>query len=371
MRAQGVLPIRTRAWFLTLACLLFGLVALGPASAQAQRALITKALIPEFETKQVKGGQIEGACGIALQGGNTYVSDYYHHSIDVFPGAGAIAANPLDGYCGLAFAPDGALYANEWHEAVYEVLPSKQLIDSSESTGVAVDQASGDLYVNDRTYVARYEAPIAEGEPPTEVIGLGSLEDGYGVAVEAGRVYVPDAATDVVKVYEPATDLIDPVLVIEAPGGFVALKDAAITTDPTNGHVLVLDNLQPGFEFPEGAVDEFGPGGGFLGQLTPGLIHGEPSGLTVSGGELFITTGNSEESNVMQFGPYVAGFSSAAAPPAPSATPAGGAQEARVAAAPSPTPGLRPHSTKRAHKRGKRQRHLRLGHGAVAARAHR
>jgi hypothetical protein len=290
---------------LSALCALCLFLAFGVAPAQAQRALIKETFLKDEETKRAPGGQIEGACGVALREGQTYVSDYYHHTIDVFPGGGRIAANPLDGYCGLAFAPSGALYANEWHEAVYQVLPSNQLIDTGESTGVAVDQSNGDVYVNDRTYVARYEAPIALEEPPAQVIGLGSLADGYGVAVEAGRVYVPDAATDVVKVYEPATDPVNPVFVINGPpGGFTSLRDAAITTDPTNGHVLVLDNLQPGFESPEGVVDEFGSDGTFLGQLSKSVVDGEPSGLAVSGGELFVTDGNSEESNVVQFGPY-------------------------------------------------------------------
>jgi len=373
MRAPAI-P-RASVFCLVLACALTALPALGAGTAQAQRALIKKAFLPEFETKKVKGGQIEGACGIAIREGQTYVSDYYHSVIDVFPGPSGILGNPLNGYCGLAFGPEGALYANEWHGSVSRVLPSAQLIDPGESTGVAVDQSNGDVYVNDRTYVARYEAPIAVGEPPVQQIGLGSLEDGYGVAVEAGRVYVPDAGTDVVKVYEPATDPTDPVLAIEPPGGFVSLQDAAIATDPTNGHILVLDNLQPGFEFPEGAVDEFGPGGGFLGQLTPHVIHGEPSGLTVSGGELFVTTGNSEESNVMQFGPYVAGLLPAESPSgAYGASAQSGAGEAGTpaTAAPNPPQRLRPHSAaKRAPRQGKRQRRVRLGERMVAPRARR
>ena len=322
-----------RVFCLALLCAGAALCAQGVAVAQAGRPLISPALIPEIETKKVKGGQIEGACGIAIKEGQTFVSDYYHHAIDIFPGAGRITGNPLNGYCGLAFAPGGTLYANEWHEAVYAVSPTKALIDSGESTGVAVDQASGDLYVNDRTYIARYEAPIAPEEAPAQVIGLGSLEEGFGVAVEGGRVYVPDAATDTVKVYEPATDLTSPVLTITGPpaGGFISLRDAAITTDPTNGHVLVLDNLQPGFEFPEGGVDEFAPDGTFLGQLPRRVIDGEPSGLTTSAGNVYVTTGNSEEANVMKFGPYVSSPSSSLTPLAASVPESNGEMEERSA----------------------------------------
>jgi DNA-binding beta-propeller fold protein YncE len=361
---------------LAFICALAFLLVYGAPTAQAQRALIKAPYLSEIETKRAPGGQIEGACGIALWNGNTYVSDYYHHTIDIFPNSGRITGNPLDGYCGLAFAPDGALYANEWHEAVYRVLPSKQLIDSSESTGVAVDQASGDVYVNDRTYVARYEAPIAESEPPAQLIGLGSLGEGYGVAVEAGRLYVPDAATDTVKVYEPTTDPVNPVQVIEPPGGFTSLRDAAITTDPTNGHVLVLDNLQPGFEFPEGAVEEFGSGGGFLGGLSKRVIDGEPSGLAVvadeppdplvNEGDLFVTTGNSEESNAFHFGPYVSSLASPAAPLASDSAPTSGDDDGvggtgePAAPASTTTSRLNPKG-KRALKRAKRHHRRHLG----------
>jgi hypothetical protein len=319
--------VKTLRIYAAIVCAFTVMLALGGGTAQAQRALIKRPDSPRSpsevfllkgETENVPGGQVEGACGVATRGNKVYVSDYYHHAIETFYGGSErILGNPLDGYCGLAFAPGGALYASEWHEAVYAVLPSKQLIDPGESTGVAVDQGNGDVYVNDGTYVARYEPPIALEELPVEKIGLGNLEEGFGVAVEAGRVYVPDAATDVVKVYEPDTDPTNPVLTITGPsGGFSSLRDAAIATDHTNGHVLVLDNLQPGFEFPEGVVDEFASDGKFLGQASKRVIDGEPSGLTVvadeppdseiNKGDLFVTTGNSEEANVFHFGPYVA-----------------------------------------------------------------
>jgi len=352
---------------MAIACALAVLLVAGAPAAQAARPLITEALLPEIETKRVKGGQIEGACGVAVRGGQTFVSDYYHRTIDIFPdGSGRIAANPLDGYCGLAFAPDGTLYANEWHEAVYEVSPAKQLIDSGESTGVAVDQAGGDVYVDDRTYITRYGAPIAEGEPPAEKIGLGSLGEGFGVAAEAGRVYVPDAATNTVEVYEPATDPTSPAFVIEPPGGFSSLRDAAITTDPTNGHVLVLDNLQPGFEFPEGAIDEFAADGTFLGQLSDHVIDGEPSGMATSEGNLYVTDGNSEESNVALFGPYAgAGFAPLAAVPSPSGAPTGGVQEAGAApAAAENPPRLRPRAPKHRKRQHGAHRGKRVGRAA-------
>jgi hypothetical protein len=314
MRAQAALK-RSRAR-ISVSFLCAALLALGlaPAAAQAERALLSTHAV---EAEKVPGGQIEGACGVAAGGERIYVSDYYRHRVDVFSSSGAylsqIAGNPADGPCQLALASTGALYANDWHEGVERLLPSHLGFDQAESTGVAVDQASGKVYVDDRSYVAVYEP---SGGPPTLQIGLGSLEDGYGVAVAAGRVYVPDAADNTVKVYEPAVDALDPVAVIggaATPAGrFVSLLDAAVAVDPTNGHLLVLDNLQPGFEHPEAAIEEFDAAGSFVGQVAQRVIDGEPSGLAFgAGGGLYVTSGNSEGSSVYQLAPYTTAASAA------------------------------------------------------------
>ncbi len=338
---------------LCLAALCAAGMALGAASpAEANRPLIKKNAV---ETKSVPGGGIEGACGVALAGGNIYVSDYYHHAVDVFSNStGAyqsqIPGNPLNGPCGLATSASGVLYANDWHESVSRVSPSNLSFDSEESTGVAVDQATGNVYVNDRSYVAVYEpsgAAVLDGGEPLK-IGLGTLEDGYGVAVFSGKVYVPDAADNTVKVYEPATDPVNPSSVIDGAalpgGGFKSLVDAAVTIDPGNGHLLVLDNLQPGFEHPEGAIDEFGAAGEFLGQVSQRVVHGEPSGLVVNGSTLYVTSGNDEGANVFTFGPYTSSglLATESAPLLGSQQVAAGAEQSGAAVPPSPTVAKQP-----------------------------
>jgi DNA-binding beta-propeller fold protein YncE len=294
--------------------LLVAVLALGlTAQADAARPLKSSEAV---EVKKVPGG-IEGACGIAFLSSRIYVSDYYHHAFDVFSSAGDYQSQlpfaPLDGLCQLASSAGGALYANSWHEGVSRVSPSVLPFDGAESTGVAVDQATGNVYVNDRTYVAVYEpsgAPVMKEGQPLK-IGLGTLGDAYGLAVFAGKLYVPDAADDTVKVYEPAISTVNPAFTINGSatpqGLFNSLVDAAVAVDPTNGHLIVLDNLQPGFEHPEGALEEFGPEGKFLGQIAQKLVDGEPSGLTFSGANLYATSGNSEGSKVLWFGPYVEG----------------------------------------------------------------
>ncbi len=336
MRAAGneFIPARVRLWPL-FAVLSLALALWAAPAAQAARAQLPPL---KLETEAIPEKQIEGACGVAVAGGSIYVSDYYHHAVDVFDLSSRqylsrIPGNPFNGPCGLATAPGGALYANDWHRGVSRLLPSTLSFDSAESTGVAVDQAGGRVYVNDRRHVAVYEpsgAPVLDGGEPL-LIGVGTLGDAYGVAVASGKVYVPDAADNTVKVFEPATDPDSPSTVIDGAalpgGGFNSLVDAAVAIDPSNQHLLVVDNLQPGFEHPEAAIDEFGAGGEFLGRVGQHLVAGEPSGLAFSGGILYVTTGNDSFANVLAFGPYTTGLAALAAGPV-AAPPAAAAPDA-------------------------------------------
>jgi DNA-binding beta-propeller fold protein YncE len=356
----------------------------GSAPAEAERTLITKTAVettfckncPQPSEGQTLSpvpppeGQIEGPCGIAISPpqNSLYIADYYHRRVYSYslggnfgsqillPGTNPVfGVNTLDAVCQLAVDLAGNLYANEWHQKVLRLKPTEQVFDSDESTGVAVDEA-GNVYANDRTYVAVYDssgAPLLdEGEPLR--IGLGSLGDAYGLAVAAGRVYVPDAADDTVKVYEPTVDPLDPVLTIDGSttprGEFVSLVDTAVAVDPTNGHLLVADNIKPGFEHPEAAIYEFDSSGAFLDTVAgapgtkSGPIHGEPPGMAVNpaDGRLYVSDGNSELSNVFAYGPY-ADSGSLLAPPSGEAPglPSGSAaaQGSPAAAGPATTGG--------------------------------
>jgi hypothetical protein len=358
---------------------------LGSAPAGAERALITKAAVetthcrncpPPSESQRLDPvpppeGQIEGPCGIAISLPQSafYVSDYYHRRIYryspggifnsqiLLPGANPVfGVNTLDAVCQVAVDSAGNLYANEWHQKVVRLKPTEQVFDEGESTGVAVD-AAGNVYANDREHVAVYQpsgAPVLDEGQPLR-IGLGSLGDAYGLAVFAGRVYVPDAADDTIEVYEPAADPLDPVLTIDGSatprGEFVSLVDTAVAVDPTNGHLLVADNVKPGFEHPEAAIYEFDSSGAFLDTVAgapgaeSGPIHGEPPGLAVNpaNGNLYVTDGNSELSNVFAFGPY-ADSGSLLAPPsgeAPALPPGSAAVQASPAATGTSTTGGR------------------------------
>jgi hypothetical protein len=263
------------------------------------------------------GTGFDGPCGLAVSGGRLYVSDYYHHVVDAFTSGtaptyiGQISkVEPIDGPCGLAAGSSGELYVNDFHRNVIAfanplAVEPGATIDEADPTGVAVDPSTDRIYVDDRTSVSAYEpggAPVLNGG----VIGAGSIGDGYGVAAAAGRVYVPDAASNTVEVYEPAASTTQPVLTIAGPGlGFASLVDSAIAVDAAGGRIYVADNLQRGVsEHPQAAIDVFSLAGTYLGRLKYEVVDANPPGLTVdSAGNVYVTSGNSVQASIYGYGP--------------------------------------------------------------------
>jgi DNA-binding beta-propeller fold protein YncE len=307
---------------------------------QVKTFLIKPGPPPVFES-------FEGPCGLAVDpgeaggdpGGRVYVSNYYHDRIDVFESSGEFLSRfsgvePLDGPCGLALGPGGELFANGYHQNVTRYLPlrwppqqylqlyeagSGQLLDTAHPTGVAVEPVSDDLYVDERSSIAVYAPPYSVASEPSERIGLGSLGDAYGVAVSeypptAGDVYVADAATGRVKVYDPGVSLVTPSAEIDGAGtprgGFASLVDTSLAVDRATGHLFVADNLQSvDVEHPEVVIDEFNAEGDYRGQIARQMIDGEAEGLAVDNsraetqGDIYVTSGNSEEGMLLAFGP--------------------------------------------------------------------
>lgn len=339
-------PMKIRALPALLACLLLAGLSLGAPWASAYRAPLVQSgsdkeeegWLRQTELAHLPEGQIEGACGVAVAPSSQtlYVADYYHRAIDIFSAAGLFQGsqvlfggdprteiNELDAVCGLAVDATGNRYGSELHQAAV-TLPGEEVVDPGPSTGVAVDGA-GNLYVDDRTYVAVYDAPITPGEPAAEKIGFGNLIDAYGVAVDskASRVYVADAGSNTVKAFESTGEPEDPVGEIDGPFGaeFSSLKDGAVAVDTSGGagegHLLVIDDTDPGAERPGAAIYEFDAAGNYLdrlqervyggfGEERTGPQFGEPSGLAVDPGtgDLYVTTGNGVKSNLLKYGPY-------------------------------------------------------------------
>jgi hypothetical protein len=283
-------------------------------------------------------GELNDPCGLAVGGtGNLYLADHYHHVVDVFSAAhlylGQLSTlESLDGPCGLAVGAGEQLYVNEYHRSVREFGPGPGFapgavlsgagVDSAQPTGVAVDPASGDVDIDERTYIGVYDsagAPVEEGGQPLR-LGVGNLEEGYGLAVSAfpgtaGFVYVPDAASDTIKVYNPAApDKVDPVETIAGPpAGFTSLREAAVAVDRVTGEVYVLDDLQPAeTESPHALIEVFDSSGAYEGHLKYEVIDGAPSGLAVDNsaeptqGRVYVTSGNAQPGGVYAYPPGAA-----------------------------------------------------------------
>jgi Divergent InlB B-repeat domain len=268
----------------------------------------------------------QAACGLAFGPGGLFVSDY---GADKIEGPTTIAAEaPQGGPCKIAFDSAGDLYVNNWHRAVvryeagnlatgaYEVIDPEPADVAEAPTGLAVDPVSGDLYVAHRTFISRYAAPVHEGEAPT-TIGADADAAYYGIAYSnfpatQGRLYVPDAATHTVKVFESSTGTeLEPITGEAGPqGGFRDLVDSEALVDdtpssPSYGHLYVLDRVGTGAGgAAEGALDEFNAEGDYRGQIK-GFTDAGPSGIAIEAttGNVLVTSGGAEGSAVYKFGP--------------------------------------------------------------------
>lgn len=341
--------------FIAVACTVTALFAAAPAVQAATDPLFVFVPRPSsLSFLPPPTGYLEGPCGTGVdQAGRFYVSDYYHDRVDAYdPNAnytakgatgatgylGQLAAvDASDGPCGLAFGAAGQLYVNDYHRAVirYGTLGSFGAATTiagpttngeSNPTGVAIDPAAGNVYVDQRTYVSVFDegdaAVIDETDPLNPkplTIGKGSLQDAYGIAFSqfpgtAGRIYVPDAATNTVKVYDSSTPAAGSVQEIdgsETPNGkFVSLRDASVAVDRATGEIYVIDNLQPKYtERPQAIVYVFNPDGSYEGHLKFLVTWGLPAGLAVDNsetatqGRVYVTSGNSSFGAIYAYGP--------------------------------------------------------------------
>ena len=290
-------------------------------------------------------GYLDGPCGLGVgPDANFYIADYYHDSIDVYNGGANYAAaptngatgylgrlgaiDPLDGPCGLALDASGRLFVNDYHRSVlaYGAFPSFGVptaisgagLDSATPTGLAADRAAGRIYVDQRTYAGAY---LAVNGAPVEVVGQplkvgqNPLADYYGAAVSrfgasAGYLYLPDAATNTVKVFDPASPAAAVQTITGPPGGFKSLREAAIAVDDKTGVIYVSDNLQPTYtERPEAAIYVFSAAGAYLGRLKYNVTDALPVGLAVdnsaqpSQGRVYVTSGNTSGASVFAYPP--------------------------------------------------------------------
>jgi NHL repeat len=329
-------------------------------------------------------GNLNGPCGLAVDSlGRFYVSDYHHHAVDVFSPDVNISkpweayvtqvknVDPLDGPCGLALDSSNQLFVNNYHRNItrYNAAPSfgtgtifpLPAEDTARHlpTGVAVDTSTNRIYVNHRTYVSVLDSsgtPVLDGGEPLK-IGVGSLGDGYGVAVSqfpatTGRLYVPDAQSNTVKVYDPVADKVNPVATIKNPVGqsFVSLRNSAVAIDRVNGDVYFADNLQPKYtERPQASIYVYSSVNVYKGRLKYNVIDALPPGLAVdnsvltSQGRVYVTSGDSSNAAVYAYGPGSATFATPLPPLGSGLQPPGSSSGTgpALSAGEAPRPGAR------------------------------
>jgi hypothetical protein len=338
---------------LTLLCSLALLAPPGASAAPGDPLYVFSPVPPtekHFLPEPPPSGPLNAPCGLTVDSaGNFWLSDHYHRAVDVFSrDTGSVPpwesyerqplaafglpnphTRPYDDPCGLALDSAGPLYVNHYHRNVARFpAPTSAgtgtvLAGSEEATGVGVNPSTSHAFANVRDHVREYDSSGAF----VQDIGAASLEDGYGIAVSGfsateGFLYVPDAASNTVKVYDLVTDTDDPVATITGPpGGFTSLVDSSVAVDNSTGAVYVLDNTQPSrTEGPRGRVQIFSSAGAYLGHLKYDVIGGSPSGLAVDNsgtstqGRVYVTTGNSHQAGVYAYGPNAATSSTPQAP---------------------------------------------------------
>jgi DNA-binding beta-propeller fold protein YncE len=311
-----------------------GIVA-GPVQAAPSDPLFTYSPTPLSSVPP--GSGFNGPCGLAVDiSGNIYLSDYYHRTVDVFmPGTTTLTyrtqisgIDPLDGPCGLAVDNGGRIYVNDFHRSVLRytaapfppgpgaVFSGPVTIDSDTPTGVAVNSSTSTVYVNERDRVAAYSTAGALLE---EIGTGGNIDDGYGLAVSqfpgtSGRLYVADASTKTVEVYDPLVNPIAPERTITGPpSGFKSLVDSAIAVDRVTGEIYVADRQSSvSTERPESTIQVFEASGAYRGHLKYNVVDGAPVGLAVDNstgvnqGRVYVTSGNTTEAKVYVYPPGAA-----------------------------------------------------------------
>jgi hypothetical protein len=153
-------------------------------------------------------GGFSELCGVAVdQNGDIYAGDYGASAVKVYKASGEplVSLNTAEP-CNVAVDSHGAVYVNAWHGSVSKFTPSvfpvsasttyasAGVIDSNSSFGLAVDPGTDDVYVDERTRIARYD----EAGTLVETLGAsgeGALSESEGLAIvgASGDVYVSDA----------------------------------------------------------------------------------------------------------------------------------------------------------------------------------
>ncbi len=212
-----------------------------------------------------------------------------------FNGAGGVAVDPASGDVYIA---DSSHDVVDKFDATGAYL--SQITGLSRPTSLAVDASTGDLYIlnGDTDEVKKYDPTSASLTTFATGTPAGSFGAAYKVAVDnsagasARDVYVADIAGSGVVDKFTASGAFLSQLSGPASASFSGLFGLGV--DPANGDLYVLDG---------GVVDQFDATGGFLGQIAHGPMI--PASVAfAANGDVYV--GDTNESKVDVFGPGIA-----------------------------------------------------------------
>jgi DNA-binding beta-propeller fold protein YncE len=216
-----------------------------------------------------------------------------------FNGAGGVAVDPASGDVYIA---DTVHQVVDKFDAAGAYL--SQITGFSYPTSLAVDASTGDLYIVDleTDEVKKYDPTSASLTTFTTGTPSGSFGAAYKVAVDnstgasAGDVYILDASSHVVDKFDSSGKFLSQLSGTES-GPFSDPFDLAV--DPANGDLYVSDDAA-------GTVDQFDAAGNPVGQIVHGSMIPTAVALAANG-DVYVAnaTGESSEHVVDVFGPGV------------------------------------------------------------------
>jgi hypothetical protein len=208
-------------------------------------------------------------CGVAVdQNGNVYAGDYLAGAVKVYnPSGESLTSLNMAEACNVAVDSHGAVYVNAWHGSVSKFTPSAfpvtasttyasaGIIDGNSSFGLAVDPETDDIYVDEGTRIARYD----ETGTLTEVLGAsgdGALSQSEGLAIDnaSENVYISDAGgAHQVGVFRA----------VHTPNVTTGAASNVTNTSATVAGTISADSTEAGgaltaCEFEYGATGEYG-----------------------------------------------------------------------------------------------------------------
>ncbi|HTA96136.1 MAG TPA: NHL repeat-containing protein [Solirubrobacteraceae bacterium] len=208
-------------------------------------------LLPAFNPTSGRSSGIAVDDSTSPNRGDVYVGDIEHGIVDRFSESGAFL-------CQITAKPPATRSNAEEKAECDGATGSGTPQESLEPTGIAVD-SSGDVYVSDRKHKV-----IDEFSPLGAYLGQisdPSIEKASALAIAPdGDIYMLNWTENVVQFSAAGTFLSS---FDELEAASANARPTAMTVDPTNGHVYVVDEEPT----PRSTLQEYGEADGLLGTL--------------------------------------------------------------------------------------------------------